>query len=149
MAAVEPARPNPRFVPRTDEWRTSWDLAVQMSWTLWDGGRARAEAAAAEANAQAVGHRLRQLDEAVALDVRQRLGEVAAGRAARAAIDEAVTAATEALRVVEERFAAGVATSTDILDAQVGRLEAELERTRLTASLRLAEARLLRTLGLR
>jgi hypothetical protein len=34
-----------------------------------------------------------------------------------------------------------------VLDAQVARLEAELERTRLTATLRLGEARLLRSLG--
>jgi outer membrane protein TolC len=49
--------------------------------------------------------------------------------------------------VVEERFRAGVATSTEVLDAQVALLEAELERTQLNAGLRLSEARLLHVLG--
>ena len=59
----------------------------------------------------------------------------------------AVVSATEARRVVAERFGAGVATSTDLLDAQVDQLQAELERTRALANVKLAEARLARALG--
>jgi outer membrane protein TolC len=40
-----------------------------------------------------------------------------------------------------------VATSTEVLDAQVALLEASLERTRLQASLRVSEARLRRAVG--
>jgi outer membrane protein len=147
VAAVEPARPNARFVPRTDEWRTSWDLGVTVGWTIFDGGRARADAAAARAQADAIDQRLRDLDARVAIDVRQRLLDLASVRAAQAAADEAIAAATEAHRVVLERFRAGVATSTDVLDAEVALLEAELERTRLDAALRLGEARLARAVG--
>jgi outer membrane protein len=147
LAAVEPASPNPRFFPRMSDWRTSWDVAVQFTWTLWDGGRSDAEAASARAQAEAVSHRVRQFDDAVALDVQQRLGEITSSRAALEAAGEGVAAAVEAHRVVLERFDAGVATPQEVLDAQVARLEAELERTRLTATLRLGEARLLRSLG--
>jgi outer membrane protein TolC len=48
---------------------------------------------------------------------------------------------------VQERFAAGVATATDLLDAQVALLQAELDRTRALAGARLANARLDRALG--
>ena len=51
--------------------------------------------------------------------------------------------ATEARRVLGDRFAAGVATSTDVLDAQVALLQAELDRTRALANAKLAEARLI------
>jgi hypothetical protein len=43
----------------------------------------------------------------------------------------------------------GVATSTEVLDAQLVLLEAQLERTALAATLRLAEARLLRSVDAR
>ena len=56
-------------------------------------------------------------------------------------------AATDAERVVGERYRAGVATSTDVLEAQVARLQAELDRTRAVANVRLAEARLERAVG--
>lgn len=146
-AGVEPARPNPRFAPRTDEWRTSWDVGVQVSWLLWDSGKAKADRAVALSQAAAVGHQIDAQDELLTLDLRQRLLDLESGRAALAASGEAVTAATEARRVIQERFNAGVATSTDLLDADVALLEAELERTRLAAALRFNEARLIRSAG--
>jgi outer membrane protein TolC len=58
-----------------------------------------------------------------------------------------VRAATDAERVVGERYRAGVATPTDVLDAQVARLQAELDRTKAVADARLAAARLARATG--
>jgi outer membrane protein TolC len=69
------------------------------------------------------------------------------GRAAIAAADEAVRAAGEARRVVAERYRAGVATETEALDAGVALLEAELDRARTFAGIRLTESRLDRALG--
>ena len=48
---------------------------------------------------------------------------------------------------MQERFNVGVATTTDLLDAQVALLQAELDKTRALASTRLALARLDRVLG--
>jgi outer membrane protein TolC len=149
LAAVEPARPNPRFVPRVDEWNTGWDLGVNATWTLWDGGRSRAERAGALAEADALRHRLADFDQGVAVEVHERLLDLSTARAALSASADAVTAAAEARRVLGERFLAGVATNTDVLDADLAWLEAELERTRLEVNLRLSEARLLRTAGAR
>ncbi len=84
----------------------------------------------------------------VAFEVRQLLLDLESNRAALSAAGEAVTAAAEADRVVGERFRAGVATSTEVLDAQVALLEAQVEQTRLQASIRLTEARLIRAVGI-
>ena len=73
--------------------------------------------------------------------------EVDSGRAAVAAADDTVRAAAEARRVVSERYAAGVITQTEVLDADVALLQAELDRTRAIAGIRFAEARLTRALG--
>jgi outer membrane protein TolC len=149
LAAIEPSSPNARFFPRTDAWKTSWDLGVALSWSLFDGGKSKADSAAATAQAAALAHRLEDFDAGVGVEVRQRLLDLQSNRAALEASGEAVAAATEARRVVEERFAVGVATSTEVLDAQVALLEAALERTRIEATLRLSEARLIRTVGAR
>ena len=147
VAAVEPARPNPRFVPPTDRWRTAWNLGVTFTWPLFDSGRSRAEATALDQQAAAVEARRQDVDGIMGLEVRQRVRDVVTAQAAIAAATEGVAAAAEARRVVEERFRAGAATSTDVLDAQVAALEADVEYTRLQASLRLTEARLLRAMG--
>jgi outer membrane protein TolC len=91
--------------------------------------------------------RHRDVDDLVRLEIRQRLLDLDSGRAALAASAEAVAAAAEARRVVEERFRAGVATNTEVLDAQLALLEAQVEQTRLQASQRFTEARLIRAAG--
>jgi outer membrane protein TolC len=48
---------------------------------------------------------------------------------------------------VAERYRAGVITQTEVLDAEFALLQAELDRTRALAGVRLAEARLARAIG--
>lgn len=146
-AGFEESKPNARIVPRVDDWRHSWEAGISVTWQLFDGGKAKADRAAATAQATALERRRDDFDAMLGVELRQRRFDVESGRAALEASASGIAAATEARRVVEERFRAGVATSTDVLDAQTALLEAELERTRLAAGLRLSEARLLRAVG--
>ena len=141
------SNPNPRNFPRQSVWATSWDASVNVTWTLWDGGRRGAETGEARANAAALRTRVGDFDRQVTYEVRARALELDSSRQAVSAADDEVRAATEAERVVGERYRAGVATPTDVLDAQVARLQAELDRTRAVANVRLAEARLERAIG--
>jgi len=144
---VDYGRPNPRIFPRSDTWNESWDAGISVAWSLWDGGRARAEARQAAGAATAARQRLAEFDSVLSLELRQRLLEIDSGRAAVAAAADAVRAATEARRVVGERYRAGVVTPTEVLDADVALLQAELDRTRALAGVRFAEARLARAAG--
>jgi outer membrane protein len=141
------ARPNPRIFPRVARWEDSFDVSVNASWTLWDGGRTRSERAEAAATARAAQERVADFDRQVTFEVRQRQLELDSSRAAIDAATDGVRAAVEAQRVLAERFKAGVATNTEVLDAQTAVLQAELDRTRALANARLAEARLARALG--
>jgi outer membrane protein TolC len=147
VAGFDYARPNPRIFPRSERWDDSWDAGVNVAWPLWDGGRVRAETAQAASLVTAAQQRLAEFDSLLALEVRQRLLELDSGRAAVAASQDAVRAAAEARRVIAERYAAGVATQTEVLDANFVLLRNELERTRAMAGVRLAEARLARAVG--
>jgi outer membrane protein len=146
-AGVDYARPNTRIFPRTTDWNESWDVSVNFSWTFWDFGRVQADVAEARANERAMRERLAEFDSVLAVEVRQRRLDVESARAVVPAANDSVRAATEARRVVGERFAAGVATPTDVLDAQLALLQADLDRTQALANVRLAEARLERALG--
>ena len=79
--------------------------------------------------------------------MQKQLVELATSRAALAPARLAFTAAQETRRVVNDRFEAGVATTLDVLDAQLAVMQAELDRTRVLADIRLSEARLARVLG--
>ena len=146
-AGYDYARPNPRIFPRQEAWQDSWDVSVNLSWSLWDGGRRDAERAEAAAATRALAARAAEFDRQLTLEVQQRRLEIDSTTAAIAAAEDGVRAAVEARRVVGERFAAGVATSTDVLDADTAVLQAELDRTRAIANARLAAARLDRAIG--
>jgi outer membrane protein TolC len=147
LGGYDVARPNPKIFPRQGVWKPSWDVGVNLSWSLFDGGRVRAEVAEAAANRKAAEERLKDFDASVGTEVRQRASDLASARAAIPAADLGVRSATEARRVIAERFSAGVATNTDVIDAQLALLQAELDRTRALANVKLAEARLDRALG--
>ena len=146
-AAADYAKPNPRIFPRADVWNHSWEVSVTANWTLWDGGRLDAASAEVAAAAAASRERLAELDSLIAVDIAQRRFDLDSARASLGTADDGVRSAAEARRVLAERFNVGVATSTEVLDAQVALLQAELDRTRALASIKLAEARLERALG--
>jgi outer membrane protein len=146
-AGYDYARPNPRIFPRKGEWQTSWDATINVSWTLWDGGRRAAEHGEALASASALRRRVEDFDRQAGFDVRARALELDATLEAVTTAGVGLRAAVEAERVVNERYKEGVATSTDVLDAQVALLQANLDRTRALANVRLAHARLERALG--
>jgi outer membrane protein TolC len=141
------ARPNVRIFPRRGEWQTSWDATINVSWTVWDGGRRAAERGEARATAASLEARVEDFDRQVTFEVRARALELDASREAVTAAGEEIRAAADAERVVNERYRAGVAAAGDVLDAQVARLQADLDRTRALANVRLAEARLERAVG--
>lgn len=141
------ARPNPRIFPIQREWKPSWDLGVNVRWPLFEGGRTRAEISEAAANRRAVEARLREFDSSLEVEVRQRAADARSAEASIQAALAGVNAAREARRVLGERFSVGVATSTDVLSAQLALLQAELDMRRALANAQLAFARLDRALG--
>lgn len=141
------ARPNSRIFPRSRDWQTSWDASIHLTWSIWDGGRRAAEQGEARASAFALRTRVDDFDRQTAFEVRARVLELDASRVGVTVADEGVRAAAETERVVNERYRQGVALNTEVLDAQLARLQAELDRTRAIAGVRLADARLERALG--
>lgn len=141
------ANPNAKIFPRQGIWQTSWEAGVTVTWNIFDSGRTKAEAAEAQAAARAAEERLKDLETMVDADVRQRVLDLRSSLASVQAADDGVRAAAEARRVLGERFAVGVATTTDVLVAQDQLLHAELSRARALANVRLAEARLQRALA--
>ncbi len=147
IGGYDVSRPNRAIFPIQEAWKPSWDLGIHFRWSLFDGGRARAETAEAVATRRSVEARLRDFDGIVQVEVRQRMADLNSARASIEAAQAGVRAATEARRVLAERFSAGVATNTDVINAQVTLLQAELDLTRALANVQLARARLDRALG--
>ena len=147
VGGADYARPNTRIFPRAATWNPSFDVGVNVAWNVWDGGRVRAEMAEVAANRRAAEQRLAEFDRVLDFDIRQRRLDLEAARAAVEAATDGLTSATEAHRVVTDRFKAGLVSNTEVMDAQVALMQAHLDRMRATTAVRLAWARLERALG--
>jgi outer membrane protein TolC len=146
-AGYDYARPNRRILPLTDEFHSSWDASVNLSVRLFDGGRVAAAVSQRSAAAESMRKQLEDLERRIRLEVTQRLLDVENAKAAVAVAERNVEAATENARVSRERYGAGVIPSSELLDAEVGLLQASLDRTTSLARQRLAAAALDRATG--
>src|SRR5574340_1252073 len=63
------ANPNRDIVPPTANWKDTWDIGVGLTWNLFDFGRRSAGEARARAQADAAREQLRELDQAIRLEV--------------------------------------------------------------------------------
>ncbi|MBI4915176.1 MAG: TolC family protein [Acidobacteria bacterium] len=141
------ARPNQRYFPLADEWNDSWSVGLAAGWTLFDGGRARADAAASRAGQRALAEEREDAARRVALDVELARRDVESALDEVGAADAAHAAATERERASLERQQAGLATMVEMLDAQADLAAAELQQIDVRATAWIAAARLQRAVG--
>jgi outer membrane protein len=146
-AGYDYANPNPRILPLEPRWKSSWSVGAVVSLSLFDGGRTTAAAAQIDAQADALGHRLEDLERRVRLEVTQRLLELATARQAAAVAGANLDSAHENVRVAHDRYHEGVIPSSELLDAETALLRAGLDRTNALAQVRVALANLERAVG--
>jgi outer membrane protein TolC len=104
----------------------STTIVALASFELFDGGRRGARIAAAEADAAAGRADVARFESGVRVEVRQAFEAAAVALERRATAAAALEAARESVRIVEERFRAGVVKTLDLLDAARARREAEM-----------------------
>ena len=147
QAGYDYANPNPRILPLSADWKTSWSLGVNVAWKVLDGGRADASAAQAQALCDALRFQLLDLEARIRLEVTTRKLELDSALAARSVARSATLAARDAVRVTRDRYQQGVSLSSDLLDAETRLLRAELDATQTQAQIQLAQANLARAVA--
>lgn len=132
-------RPNREYEP---EFYDHWSVTVALQMNVFDwgltGNRVR-EAKSARSQAE---NGLALFEEAVRLEVRRGLLEYDEASEAVAIAEAGLAQARESMRVARESFRSGVATNSDVLDAQTAQTTAEMNRLAALAGLRMAEAKL-------
>jgi outer membrane protein TolC len=146
-AGYDYANPNRKIVPPSDAWDATWDVGVRVSFLLFDGGRIRSSAAAADAESRAWRHRLEETDRRIRLEVTRAILALDTARASAEVAARNLDAARENVRVSTDRYREGLIPSSELLDAETGLLFAGLERTNAGVRARTAAADLDRAVG--
>jgi outer membrane protein len=147
MAQWRIARPNQAIMPLEDTFNDSWSVGVTARWTVLDGDRTRSRVATVRAEVAALEAELAEVERQIRLEVERAhlrlvgaLESVTASEASRAA----AVARVEAER---DRLNAGMATVSDVLEADSELALAEREVVASHARAWLAAAALDRAVG--
>ncbi len=141
------SRPNPRLLPTRDAWLGTWDVGVTMTLDLWNWGSTLRQVDQAQANLRQQELLAEQLEEGAKLEVtRTYLQSTQAGRKLEVA-QLAVEQAQEGLRITRDRYGQSAATPSELLDAEVALLQAEIARSAATIEKEVSETRLAKAVG--
>jgi outer membrane protein TolC len=141
------ANPNRKIFPPSDQFDSTWDVSVNLSANLFEGGRTRAAIDRRAALADAERMRLREIEQRIGLDVAERVSEARTALAGIPVAERSVEAGRENVEVSRNRYRAGVSPSSELLDAEAAELHAGLAKLGAWARLRIAQARLERAVG--
>lgn len=125
----------------------NWMFMTSLEWNLFDGNRARAQAAEARHMAASARAQQQQMENAVALEVRKARADVQSATERIAVSEAAVTQAEESLRILRNRYSAGLATMTDLLRAETALLETKTRKLAAVYDQRMSAVALERAAG--
>jgi outer membrane protein len=126
-----------------------WEAALQLSWTLYDGGNRIARFREAKANVDGAVARMKASELNISRDVEQALMNVDEADQRIQAAQVAVASAQENFRLAQGRFDAGVGTILELTDAQLALTQALNTEAQALSDYRIAVVRLERALGQR
>lgn len=124
----------------------SWAVGIGLKWTPFDPSRSKREAAAT-AEQRAAELDARAASDQVRLEVAMAYRRAVTARERHAAAAGGAEEGREALRVVQERRKAGMATLTDELETETAALGAALQEIGAAAEVAIADAALKRAAG--
>lgn len=126
---------------------TNWTAGARIDLNIFAGGAKKSRLAEASARRLEARHQLEWLRSGIDLQVRQAFLDAQAAAQRAAAARDAVHQAAESLRIIQNRYQAGLVTITELLRAQTAQLNA---RTGYLAALhdwQVARAQLQRAAG--
>lgn len=144
---VDYANPNSRFFPQTAEFRTTWDVSLQLTFSPNQTALAAATMTRLGAQTQALLAQGRAVREGVEIEVRAQHNQVQAAQALIEVARSQLAAAEENHRMRSSRFGTGSATPTELREVETELLRARLGVINAHVDLRIALCRLQRVLG--
>jgi outer membrane protein TolC len=142
------SRPNPRLLPTRDAWLATWDVGVTATLDLWNWGATKRQVEQAGANLRQQELAYEQLKEGAKLDVTRAHMQVSQAARKLDVARLAVEQAEEGLRITRDRYRQSLATPSDLLDAEVSLLQAQIGRSAASIETEVAATRLARAVGI-
>lgn len=141
------ANPNQRIFPSTDEFKGTWSVGAQLTWTLNDAlvSRTSVRRLTAEADQLRTDHE--NLERGTRIELLAAQQAVAIAEHALTTTQKGLTASEEAYRVRKELLNADRATAVELVDAETELTRSRIANLNARVDLRVARAQLDHALG--
>lgn len=130
-----------------NESQSNWDATLYIGFNVFDAGEARGKVKETKIGHQKAVHDLEALERDISLAVQQALLQIDEAKARLEVTKEAEAQAKESMRLTEESFKAGSATSQNLLDDETVLVAAEQRRITAEFDRILAETHLWLAIG--
>jgi outer membrane protein TolC len=140
-------RPNSRIFPAVDEFRATWDVGIQLTWSPNDTLIGNDQKKQIDGNIAALKATREQLVDGIGLEVVNVFSSVREAEGSVAASTAGLRAAEEGYRVRLEQFHNGATTSALLIDSETDLTRARLEALNARVDLRIARANLRKAIG--
>jgi outer membrane protein TolC len=141
------SNPNIRVLPLVGEWKDTWDVGVTLSWDIWNWGLTSSQTTQAEELEVQTRNTLEKTVDNIEVEVYQSYLSVIKSNEKVEVSKLSLEQASENYRITSEKYNAQLATSTDIIDAEVSELQAATNLKTALVEYQLAKTRLEKSLG--
>jgi len=141
------SNPNPRFQPAKDEFNSNWDVGVTLSWDVWNWGLTTSQVSQAEQTKVLLETNLDQLKENIQMEVYSNYLNLIKTEEKVKVNKEALDQSLENYRITSEKYNTQLATSTDLIDAETLKLQAETNLKTAEVDFQIAKVKLEKSLG--
>ena len=139
--------PNSRYQPITPEFLGTWDVGVSFGFELWNWGATGSRVEQAEAALRQAELAEQDLRASFSREVQEAALAVHRAQEKIALARLSLSQARENLRTESDRFGLGLASPTELLDAEVSLIYAEMQSSGADVQYALSRAALRRALG--
>lgn len=141
------SKPNQRILPTQNRFDGTWDAGINLSMNVWDWLTTKHQTDQAEAQlAQAVDG-MGLIKDGITLEVTQNYLSLTQTNKKIEIAKLIVNQAEENMRVTSQKFKNGLATSSDLIDAETAHISAKTNFTTSVVDHELAKAKLEKSLG--
>lgn len=143
------SNPNTRFQPPVDKWNDTWDVGVTLSWDIWDWGLTSSRSIQAEEISVQTQASLDKLNDLIEVEVYQSYLNLMKLKEKVDVSKSSLEQSSENYRITAEKYKEQLATSTDLIDAEISELQAATNLTLSLIEYNLTKVRLEKSVGRR
>lgn len=143
------SNPNIRFQPLTEQWNETWDVGLTLSWDIWDWGLTSSKTTQAYELSVQTQTSLEKMNDNIEVEVYQSHLNLIKSKEKVDVSRLSLEQASENYRITSEKYNQQLATSTDLIDAEVSELQAATNLTSSLIEYKLAKVKLEKAVGRR